>query len=182
MEYRTVTKVIEVPKGTGKDGFVAVVRRLIELSRVQYINIDARGKIRFERVVREDEPIEPVAMDFSTLMPSHVIRNSEITELEEQSNAAFGIASMFNEAAKNQVYPISFVTGPNTTLWTWHEKTTGITLGRKDTLYGFPLLQDDQIPDWVLILCTGYTRESSMVDTRTCYKMTMPEAHRLLED
>jgi len=175
-EFQEQSDTIEVPRGTGIDGFVAVIRGLLKLPRVQYINIDGNGRVRYARVVRKGEAVRPADLDFSSLYPSTIIRNAQLKELPEERVAAFAIAKMFQAASYEKLYPISFVTNPKTTLWQWHDDTTGINIAHsEDSLYGVPLLFDENIPAYVLVLCTGYMPGSPMSETRKSFKITMPQ-------
>jgi hypothetical protein len=143
---------------------------------VQYINIDGNGRIRYARVVRKNEPLERVDQDFPTLVPSAIIRLATIKELPEEKNAAYAICRMLQAVAFDKQFPLAFVTNPKTTLWQWHDETTGIDISQtEDNLYGVPLLFDEGIPAYVLILCAGYLRDSPLAETRRSLKITMPQ-------
>ena len=80
-ERREDTQIVEIPKGSGRQGFLLAIDQILKLSRVQGIQVDARGKIYYTRYVEEGEPAPPVEIDFETLSPHSVIRNALIQEL-----------------------------------------------------------------------------------------------------
>lgn len=175
-EFQELSDTIEVPRGTGIDGFIAAIRSILRLPRVQYINIDGNGRIRFARVVRRGEVLRPEGPDFSNLHPSAIIRNAELRELPEEGVAAFAVGKLFWYASLEKLYPIAFVTNPKTTFWRWHKDTTGFDVSHSEgSLYGVPLLFDENIPPYVLVLCTGYMPGAPMSETRKSFKITMPQ-------
>lgn len=175
-EYQEVSDTVEVPRGTGIDGFIAALRAILKLPRVQYVNIDNNGRVRFARVVRKGEQATPFAIDLSHLQPAAIIRQLQLKELQEEPNAAYAIAKMFQNISFQKVYPVAFVTNPKTTLWEWHSRTTGIDISHvDDVLYGVPLLFDENIPEYVLVLCASFSPSGSMSDSRVGVKITMPQ-------
>lgn len=177
-DYKEVTNTIRVPANTGLAGFLHTLKEILKQPRVSTINIDARGSVTYKRhvLVTEDEPEQNYGVNFDTLQPAHVIRNSHTQEFLPPSGlpASTVIGMMFERAAREQYNPLAFVTGADTSLWRWYRYTTGHELEAGDTLFGLPLLKDRHIPDTALVLCAGYGRDAEFIDTRTSYKFEMP--------
>ncbi len=174
-EYQEVTESIDVPPQVGVEGFLAAIRKILQLPRVTRVEIDGQGHVSYTRYVREEDPVRNIEVDFDTVMPSAVVRNVVVQELDVFGVESAGVclAVMFEHAAAEHLYPIGFVAGANTVLPGWHQKTTGVRLGQ-DSVYGLPLYRDRFIPDDVLLLVTAYTRQGALVDARKSYKILMP--------
>lgn len=178
---KETTAQVQVPRGTGIEGFLATMRKILRLPRVQWLQVDTRGTVRYSRVVREDEEAVPLEVDFDSLLPSTIIRGSEVQELEESSSASVAVCHMLDAATKETLFPIAFVTNPQTTLWAWFQSAGLLLSHQHGHLCGFPVHYDDAIPEYVLILCTGYHSAAGLPDTRKCFKVVMPEMHHLME-
>ncbi len=175
-DYREVSKSIDVPPNTGVDGFLRTLRQILRKPRVQDIHINSRGQVRYTRYVREDEPEEPVGIEFDDLQPYYVIRNAELREFMPPPDlpAPVVIGLMFDQVAQERLQPIAFAVGAQTGLWDWYQYTTGHDVVARRQLFGLPIFIDRQIPDSVLLLCAGFGRDASFVDTQTSYKVEMP--------
>jgi len=174
-EYHEVTETVDVPGATGIEGFLAVIRRVLHLSRVSRVEINGTGKVSYTRFVREEEPSHVIEVNFDSVMPSSVVRNAEVHEIDifGIESAAVGLALMFYAAAQDHLCPVGFVTGAATVLPGWYFKTVGVRLGQ-DTVYGLPLYRDRFLPDDVLLLACAYSRQGSLVDVKKSYKVLMP--------
>ncbi len=171
--YIEETKEIEVPPASGVPGFLRVVSSILERSRVQEIII-SKGKIVYRRFRKEDEPEKPLEVDLDTLLPSYVIRGSEVEELPlNTENAAVAVGQLFSKSHMDGFNPIALVGGSDSLFFSWHAKTTGVVVAR-DECYGLPFLPDHNIPNEAVILCTGYGRRASLADTVRCYKISIP--------
>ncbi len=173
MEWKEIVRSIEVPPNTGVEGFVYTIRELLKRPRLQEIKIDSKGKITYRQFVREDKPENNIGLEFGDLLPSSVIRNSEVIELAPVGNAAVVLSDMLDTAAIDQLHPICFTTGADSTLWNWYKNSTGLLLRSRDTLFGLPLYLDRQIPDTAIILCAAFGKDASMIDTQRAYKVEM---------
>lgn len=174
IEYK---ETIEVPKGTGRAGFILAIEQVLKLSRVQDIHIDARGKVSYTRFVAEGEEVAPLRVDFESVSPYAVIRNSEVVETSypDDVNAAVAVSLLFQEVSVDQLFPIAFVGGMKTDIWRWMFNSTGVTPPKiRDELFGLPLYQDRMIEDYMLVLCAGYSRNAAMLDTQKSYKIVIP--------
>jgi hypothetical protein len=180
-EYKERTETVDVPKNTGVEGFMATVRKILSLPRIQVININAVGHIKYTRIVREEDDTVPLEVDFSTISPAGIIRNNELVEMEEDNNPTHAVARMFEQIAQEHLFPVAWVSGPGSTFWLWHERAKLKMSPSKDQAYGLPFLYDENFPSSTLVLCTGYTRMSAMIDVKKSFKMLMPEAHNLLK-
>jgi hypothetical protein len=179
-EYKEITEKLYVPKNTGIEGFITTLRRILSLSKVQSISINANGQIKYNRIVREEENVQPLEIDFSTIMPSGIVRNNDIVELEEEKDPTHAVARMFERVAQEHLFPVAWASGPSSTFWLWHERM-GLTISvGRDEAYGLPFLYDEYFPPTTLVLCTGYTRNSALIDVKKSFKMLMPEAHYLM--
>lgn len=176
MEYEPYNGSIEIPKGTGLDGFLRAIRELLQLPRLQGIHIDARGKVTYKHFLREGEKPRALEVDFDSLMPYAIIRNGHVEELTPAgNNAAVVLGQLFSRAAADHMYPVAWVSGPKTTFWKWFDASTGITSPVHEELYGLPFLADRMVEDSVLILCAAYGRRGAIGDTQRSYKILMPQ-------
>ena len=176
MESSVQEKTVEVPTNTGVEGFVRTIRTILKMPRVQSIHIDSRGRINFKYVALEtdDEDGGGFKIDFDNLEPYYLIRQAAVDELSpEASNAAVVLTMMLDRAALENLYPIAFVTSPNSILSEWYALSTGYKLSASGKLCGLPVLTDRHAPDTALLLCLGYTREASMADVQKSYKIEM---------
>ena len=175
--FREQIDVVEVPRNTGMDGFLRTVRTLLSKPKVQEINIDARGKIRCKRYVREDEEdVRNAGIDFEDLSPAAVVRNTQVEEVPilEGASSAVVLGALFDTVSAAQLTPVAFVTGAGTSLWDWYKTTTGTPLRSKTTLHGLPLYTDRNIPDTALLLTAAYGKNAALVDARNTFKIEMP--------
>lgn len=179
-DYKEVTQAIQVPENTGLEGFMRTLRTILKLPRVQEVRIDSRGQVSFRRFVADSEEEEAKAnnfgVDFDTLQPYYIVRNSKVQEFIPPPNlsAAVVLGLMFDKVAKDRLTPLSFVTGKTSALWDWYRYTTGHQLEDRETLFGLPLRTDRHLPDTVLLLCAGFGRDASFIDTQASYKVEMP--------
>jgi hypothetical protein len=176
-EYEELTGTIEVPANVGIEGFLLAIRNILKLPRVQDVHINARGNISFKRFVRKGEGHDPLEVNFDSLMPYAIIRNSMVSELAAPSdNAAVAVAQLFAMAARDHLVPVSFVGGAKTDFWAWLDKSTGVpmSLSSTDEAFGVPFLRDRQLEDHVLVLCAAYTRTSTLIDVQRSYKLVIP--------
>lgn len=176
-EYREVSQTIDVPRGAGITGFLKTIESILRKQRVQEVNINARGQVSYRRFARADEEDHQVEMDFETLMPWAVIRNTR--KLEELTSAAgasaaVAVSQMFAAVTRDHLHPIAFAGGPGSFFWEWHGRTTGVVLGGKEEAYGLPFYPDEEIPNDVLVLCAGYGKEATLIDTKRAYKIAIP--------
>ena len=174
-ELQLVTESIDVPRNTGIDGFLHTVREVLKLSRVQSINIDGKGKVTYKRYTDDDDR-RLVGIDFTDVEPWHLTRNAPdgVEELLLSStNAAVTLTAMLDRASYEKLYPVGFVSSPNTMLWGWYQYTTGFSLGSHERLCGVPVYYDRHVPDSALILCASFSRDGALVDTQKAYKIEM---------
>lgn len=174
MAYRLQQSEVSVPKNTGIEGFLHTVRELLKLRRIQSINIDSKGLVKYERYV-EDGEVEKIGIDYEGLEPWHVVRNADVEELvTDVSNPLGVIAHMFDAVAAEKLYPTAFVSGANNILKEWiYAGTSGRTILKKDSLFGLPVLADRNCPETALILCGAFSRDAALVDTQKAFKVEM---------
>jgi len=158
--YQEKTNSVVVPKNTGVEGFIKTLRGILSLPRVQSINIDAKGKVQYTRYVREGETDSPLGVDYTNIEPWSIIRNGHLDELNYRNGepATNVIAAMFDKVACEGLTPIAFATGADTDLWSWHQRTAGVTLTKTNSIYGLPVYMDRQMPDYSLVLCAAYVK------------------------
>jgi hypothetical protein len=187
-ERRAQKQTVDVPKGAGKAGFLLALESILDLPRVQEIHIDARGKVAYTRFVLDEEESTLLQIDFDSVMPHSVIRNSEVVEIPvpEGSAATEVISNLFTEVANDQLFPLSFVTGVNTLAWAWLGKGALVRTGptgirpKVSTLFGLPVYADRKIEDYMLIMCAGHTRNAALVSTQKSYKIVIPTWREVL--
>lgn len=173
MEYHLESHEVEIPKNTGIKGFLYTVEEILKLPRLQTININAKGKVRYERYVADGEEIK-IGLNFEGLEPWHVIRNGEVEELViHSSNPMSVLADMFDLVSREKFIPIAWVTGANSVLEPWIAYGTGRDVLPRPDLFGLPVYRDRNCPDTALVLCTAYAKGSALVDTQKSYKIEM---------
>jgi hypothetical protein len=183
MEFVEQRGEIEVPRGTGIPGFLKALEGILRLSRVQTVNVDARGKVHYTRFIPRGSVEEPLAIQFTEMMPYATIRNGIVEEIYAHSrNAPKSIGEMFRAVSRERLFPIAFVGGPNTTLWEWYQQTSGVDLGgiSKDELYGLPFYFDRHVDDAVLLLASGYARGLDLTHAQKTFKIALPQ--RMVSD
>jgi len=174
-ELQLVTSSIDIPKNTGVEGFIHTLRVLLKLPRIQNVNINAKGKVTYERYQAEDEQ-DPIGMDFTGVEPWHIARNAPdgIEELVLGTyNAATILCGVLDRASFEKLYPVAFVASTNTVLWEWYGYTTSFSLGTRTALCGFPIHYDRHVPDTALILCASLARDGALIDTQKAYKIEL---------
>lgn len=169
---------LEVPKNSGKEGFLSTVRAILKLPLVQRIVIEPT-KVTVTRFVDPNKPIVPVEIDFEGLLPYSVIRNcekvKEVPDTHVPASLHTAVFSLFTCAQKDRLFPLAFVTGADTVLYKWVYQATGVEPEDDDPLFGVPVYRDRQIEDTQLYLCAGRSRGGALVDTVRAYKFLMPE-------
>lgn len=176
-ERKTQKQTIEIPKGTGKAGFLLAIESILDLPRVQDVHIDARGKVSYSRYAHDEEESALLQIDFDSVMPHSIIRNSEVAELVvPEVGAPAVIFEMFTAVANEQLFPLAFVSGVNTLVWEWVRRSTagGPRLHPTNTLFGVPVYADRKIEDYMLILCAGHARNVALASTQKSYKIVIP--------
>lgn len=172
-EYKLIEDSIEVPKNTGKEGFLHTIREILYLPRVQNIFIDSKGKVSYKRYIMNGES-PTVSIDFEGLQPWHIVRNGEVEELQVGAySAAVIITSLLDRVVEDKLRPIAFVLGANSVFWDWYSMTTGAPVDSREYICGLPIYTDRQTPDSALILCGAYTERASLIDTQKSYKVEM---------
>lgn len=171
--YIDERKTVEVPSNTGVAGYLKVIGEILELPRVQKVVLDI-GSISYQRFRKDDEPERIVGQDLESLRPAAIIKNRTVTEIKAASdNAAIVVAQLFAQATMDGYNPVAFVSGLHTMFWSWHARSTGLMLNKKEA-YGLSFYGDQMLPDEALILCVSYGRRAAMVDVVHSYKVTIP--------
>lgn len=175
-QYSEVRDSIEVPKNSGIPGFLRALEDILRLPRLQELAVNAKGLVSFRYFLREGEQKKAVEVDFETLLPYAVVRNSEVRELVDvDENAAVAIGQLFDGASTDHLFPAVFVGAPDCRIWSWYEQTTGIELGSHEHLYGVPFVADRNFENHVLILCAAFMRSADLINTQRSYKLVIPE-------
>jgi hypothetical protein len=174
-EFKLQSDAIEVPPGTGVEGFVHALRSILKLPRVQNIHIDSKGKVTYERYTKEDEAVALGDIGFEDLEPWPIIRNRDIEELTPPCrDPASIVLEMFQKVGKDGLDPTSFVTGANSILKIWMTMG-GASMSNTNTLFGLTVHTDRHVPDTVLMLTAAYTKDAGLVDTQKSYKIEMDQ-------
>lgn len=180
MNRREDKQVVEVPKGAGIAGFLMAIEEILKLPHVQGVHIDAKGKVSYTRFLKENEEVIPLQIDFSTLSPYAVIRNSDVTEIGPAPlSAARTTGLLFRRAVIDRLYPIAFVGGANSDVWRWLQEELFGEPPTKEEFFGFPFYTDRMIEDYMLFLCVGYSRNGALIDTQKAYKIIIPSKREL---
>ncbi|WP_394831795.1 hypothetical protein LVJ94_35295 [Pendulispora rubella] len=173
-EYMPVEETIEIPKGTGVEGFMHAVRAALRRPRLQEVRIDARGKITITHFLRQGEERAPLEIDFEALMPYAVVRQGEVVEIMPKStHAATVVGEMFAAAARDHLCPVAWVASPASHLWRWYEGATAIALA--GDFHGLPVLPDRLVEDNVLLLSAGYGRQATFAEIQKSYKIVISQ-------
>lgn len=175
MDYQEKIEKVEIPKSTGVEGFLHAIKSILQLPNIQKIEVSGKGEVSYRYFVPKDGNASPLKLNFETLEPYAVIRNGKVVELRSPAlNAAVAIGQLFNMAALDHLHPLALVGGANTELWKWYEETTSIHPPTAESLYGLPVYGDRMLEDNVLVLCAGFVRDGSLIDTQKSYKMCIP--------
>jgi len=175
--YEQKTHALQVPKNIGVEGFIKAIREALRLPRVQRIVIDEAGRVTTTYIARVGEAVRsPVAENFfDEVSPYNIARNSVVVEEKYgHENCAVAMAQLFHRASLGNLIPTTFITSPNTWLWDWYKETTSLEVDAGGTLFGLPVETDRFIGDEAVLLCAGYKRDGSLIDTVCCYKMLIP--------
>lgn len=175
-EYTEHRDQIDVPRGTGREGFLRAIEALLKLPLIQEVKIDARGKVTYMRLLREGETPKPLEVDFETLQPMAVVRaSSKITELTLSADSAgLCLAQLFSAVSQDKLHPIAFIGGANTVFFAWYKATMGIVID-EENVYGLPFYRDRMADDYMLFLVAAYSRQASLIHVQKSYKILMPQ-------
>lgn len=167
---------IDVPRGTGIAGFLQALREVLKLPRVQGVRIDSNGRIEYDFFLREGEEKKTITMNFDELMPAAIVRNSTVVEIPNRSAVAtVAIFQMFTASSIDSLFPIAFVTGLGSSLWSWIGSTADVPIVTQESLFGLPVHQDRGCPDEALILCSAFKRDSELAEMKKAYKIDIPQ-------
>lgn len=176
IDYKELTETVDIPLNAGKEGFILGIRRILDLSRVTHFECDLKGKLRYTRFVRAEEPRKNIDYDFESVSPGAIVRNIDIEEVDSfhsLDNAAVCVAMLFFAAERDHMVPVAFVTGANPVFPEWHQRTTGVRVSR-DNAYGLPIYRDRFIPDETLLMVVAYSKDAGLIDASKSYKIALP--------
>jgi hypothetical protein len=163
-----------VPRNSGVPGLLKLLGSILaEIPRVKEIIIRSNGTVSYTWYMPSGAPPKTLDIQFDTLMPYAIIRNSPLQEVVSDGGNRTAVASLFNACHRDRLYPICLVVGSATILWKWLAEAVGSPVDPSDTCYGYPLLQDREVPDDVLLLCASYARTNNIEDTYRSYKITL---------
>lgn len=171
-QYIEDGETIEIPPAAGVAGYVRVFQAILELPRVQRVEV-VPGKIEYVRFVKDGER-RPIEVDLETVLPYGIIRNRPVIELvmDELMSAAVALGQMFAQVHMDGMFPIALVAGVGTLLHTWYANTTGV-VQPSGSVHGLPVLLDRHLGVETLVMCAGNTPKAPMVDTACSYKTTI---------
>lgn len=182
MELELVTAAVDIPRNTGIEGFLQMLRSLLRIKRLQeiVISVTRHGSITYKYLAERET--EQTALDpcklLENLNPMHYLQRSEMKEvgLQEGEASPQMLLRLFRAAENDGMRPICWVVGAGSALPRWLRKGTTFTEDfayPNETLCGLPILSDRFVPDEALVLCAGHGIGSEMSDARICYKTTM---------
>lgn len=182
-DLKEVTRNIDVPANTGAEGFLHAIREIIRKPRVQRIILEATGRVTYVRMEGPNDTEENLGVSFNHVQPYEIIRNVTTRELSYPPHlgGADVLTVMFDAVATNDFAPICFATGVASTLWNWLYFTSGVEIQNQKVLFGYPVYQDQQLPDTALVLCAGVGTKAALIDTRLAVKVEMHQ-NRVLGD
>jgi hypothetical protein len=180
MEFEPVVDTIEVPRNSGTDGFLKLIRSILKLGHVQSIHIAGNGKVEYrylKPIGRKDDQFNPEQL-FEDVSPSYLIRNSQMIELRVQDDAHSleVLHRMMRAARVDGVEPLGWAVGAGSMLVEW--LTARSCLSEEhffpcDSLMGIPVHKDRMLPDESLTLCAGPVRGGEFSETTHSYKIAM---------
>lgn len=181
MSLEPIVSSVEVPKSSGIDGFLKLIRTILGLGRVQYINISANGVVEY-KYLRPSESSESninPEQFFDDIAPSHLIRS--VTAMREISvpegaHALELLHRMMRAAHVDGVHPIAWATGADSVLVKWLVNRSCLSEEQVfpcDVLCGLPVYGDRMLPDEALVLCAGQEQAAELVSMTHAYKIAM---------
>jgi len=171
-QYVEDGETIDIPPAAGVAGYVRVFQAVLELPRVQRVEV-VPGKLAYVRFVKEGEQ-KPIEVDLETVLPYGIIRNRPVIELvmDEHMIAAVALGQMFAQVYMDGMFPIALVSGMNTLLYAWYATTSGV-VQPTGSVHGLPVLLDRHLGEETLVMCAGNVPKAPMVDTTCSYKTTI---------
>jgi hypothetical protein len=175
--YEQHEEEMDIPKGSGAEGFLRAIKDILKLPRVQEIHIDARGKISYTFFLREGETKRVATPKFEDLMPFAIVRNAKVVEVDvsEKEKAGAALAHLFRAPAIDHMFPVAFVVGASTTFWEWYEYSFGMKADFQEELFSLPVHSDRMAPDDVILLCAAFSRNRDLAETQKVYKLLIPK-------
>ena len=180
MDFEQVSGVVDVPRNTGTEGFIQLIRSILKLGHVQDIHVTANGKVSYKylAVKSADRPEFNPEQLFERASPSCVVRNSTLVEVrvDERKSSVETLVLVTRSAQLDGVVPNAWVTGANTLLFKWLPSRSNISaeqLQPGTILFGLPIYRDRMLPDESLILCASPCAGADLVDTTHAYKIAM---------
>jgi hypothetical protein len=173
------SRTINIPENLGVEGFIHGLREVLRLPRVQRVVIEVGHLTFFQTVPKDAAEITPnVNVSFDHLRPYNIIRNAPTRELQYPLTlgASAVLTAMLDVTCLSGYTPIAFVVSVNTTLWNWLYFRDDLEVKSRDTLLGYPVLTDTQIPETALVLCVGVDGTTALLDTRLSLKAEMLNA------
>ncbi len=173
MDFVERTDEAEVPKNTGLPGLFKLLGEMLnEIPRIKEIVIKSSGKVRYTWYTPVGAPEKVLQVQFEDLRPYAVIRNTPMLEVTPKF-PHMRLSSLFLACDKDRLYPICFVAGAESLLWKWVVSAFGIEYDQMESIYGYPLLLDKDVPDDALILCASFARTNQLADAYRCYKVLL---------
>lgn len=166
--------VVEVPKGSGLKGLLKTVEGILtEIPRVKELHISSTGQVRYTWHIPEDAKPQALDIQFNDLMPYAIIRNTNLVEVlaPEGSGVLESVSHLLNAVYKDRLQPVCFVVHPQSPLRASLQKR-GIDMGQ-DELFGYQVLEADELPQSALILCASYGRTIQIADTYKAYMIVI---------
>jgi hypothetical protein len=134
--------------------------------------VDSAGRVSYTCFRREEETLNPVEVNFDSLLPYAVIRNAIVEDVgmfSMQENALKCIVGLFYQAAVEGLHPVAFLVGSKSVLPDWYRISTGLPI-IAGSLFGYPIYADNDVPSEVLLLSTSYHEGGGLPDVHKSYK------------
>jgi hypothetical protein len=172
MEFVEQADVVDVPKGSGLKGLLKTVEGILsEIPRVKELHISATGQVRYTWYMPAGAKEQSLEVQFSDLLPYAIIRNTNLEEVfaPEGTNVCELVTHLFDSVARDKLQPVCFVVHPLSRLRKLLQQQ-GLIMGR-DELCGYPVLEEEELPQDALILCASFGRTVHISDTHKAYKV-----------
>lgn len=164
---------VELKKNQGIDSFLAVVKTILQKSKVQTISID-KNTISFSRYVPDDAQPDVLDLTLATVSAWGVIRNlPDIQELrvDHTDSPLVMVHKVFSMSHVDRLVLTHIVMSSRSYFLRWVRQYVSIT---GDVLFNLPIVFEDDMPVETVVFLAGYEHSKSMLDAVKGYKGNAP--------